>query len=202
MSECSCRRALSEGDPKERAANVHAAANTICGCEQFAFSAASPGIVLDSEVLHYVVSDPRSLLPSGHLNPAFLMQIDRGGLSVLRDRSDSLEFELTFSQLQKTAESANSEWYFYGVCSFTAERVRYRGSDRFLCVYDTPLEQKPNHADLMAPLIDADSKTARIKAERIRQKELVQLIGSTIISARDFRGGEFSHRTRKDNNSN
>ncbi|MBA9069888.1 hypothetical protein FHR71_003649 [Methylobacterium sp. RAS18] len=146
------------------------------------------------------MSDPKALL-NGSLNPTALIQIDSGGLSILRDAASDDEFLLTIDQLKSRATQQGSEWYFFGVCTFSAATVRYDGDERFLCVYDTGLPDKPHHADIMGPDLRALSQPAISKGEqerrnRARIKKMIDKIGPVFIGASRFRGGKFSEYAR------
>jgi hypothetical protein len=195
-----CREACSYSVKKERAARTHAASSEICGCETFSLSQYSPGIVSDDEKLHFVVSDPKSLL-NGVLSPNVLIQIDTGGLSILRDAASDEEFRITINELKARAEAQGAEWYFYGVCTFSASAIRYDEAKRFLCVYDTGLADKPNHADLMGPDLRAlatptISKGEHERRNRARIKRARDIIDSIFTGAARFRGGKFSEFAR------
>lgn len=197
-----CREACSHPTKKERAARAHAASPEVCGCETFSLSDYSPGRVSDDEQLHFVVGDPKSLL-NGSLSPNVLIQIDTGGLSILREAASDEEFWLTISQLKARAEAQGAEWYFYGVCTFSAASVRYDEARRFLCVYDTGLPDKPHHADLMGPDLRALSNPVISKSEQDRQnrarvKRARDKIDSIFTGASRFRNGKFSQFSRPD----
>ena len=196
-----CREACFHPDLKERAVRTHAAADGVCGCEAFSVSDHSPGLVADDEPLHFVVSDPKALL-NGSLNPTVLMQVDFGGLSVLRECASNEEFDITIKQLKERATAADSEWYFFGVCTFNASSVRYDGDKRFLCVFDTGLPDKPNHADVMGPDLSAMiqpqlTKTQKEKLNRARIKKMIDKIGPVLTGAARFRTGIFAGYSRQ-----
>lgn len=198
-----CREACFHENRKERAARAHAATPSICGCEAYSVSSHSPGPVDDREQLHFVVSDPKSLL-NGSLNPTALTQIDYGGLSVLRESASDTEFKITINQLKERANSADSEWFFFGVCSFTASTIRTDNNQRFLCVYDTGLPDKPNHADIMGPNFMSMSqppisKREQEKQNRARIKKMIDKIGPVFTSASRFRSGIFAEYSRQTN---
>lgn len=92
-----CRAAVDgEGTLVERMDN---ASDTPCGCEQSSVSELSPGVVGDEEELHFLVCDPGGML-DGRLNPDFLRQLDKDGLSVLRGAAGNEEFTLTLAELK------------------------------------------------------------------------------------------------------
>lgn len=155
----------------------------------------SPGRVSDGELLNLVVSDPNSLLPDGSLNPAMVVQIDLGGLSCLRGAAEDEEFRLTIDQLKTRSAAAGKQRFLHGVCIFPASTVRYDNDSRLLGVYDTALPDKPHHADMIAPdlhPITTLSKTQKEKENRRRYKRIIELIGATLVPARQFRGGQFA----------
>ena len=69
MGCAECREAL-EGTGTF-ADRINGASDETCGCEQHSLSNLSPGIVMDDENLHFIVSDPDGLL-DGRINPMLL----------------------------------------------------------------------------------------------------------------------------------
>ncbi|OSI67658.1 hypothetical protein BSZ22_24545 [Bradyrhizobium canariense] len=123
-----------------------------------------------------------------------LVQLDFSGVSVLRDCATNDEFDLTLRELKARSTAAGATRYFHGVCAFAAARVRYDEGARLVGVYDTSLPQKPNHADMIAPDHHAGtdaSKSQRERERRKRHKRVIELIGSTLVPARQFRSGSF-----------
>jgi len=113
-------------------------------------------------------------------------------LSVLRDGASNAEFEETLTELQARATAAGNPCHFHGILAFLAANVRFCASDRFLCVFDTALEKKPHHADLMRKPFPTDWTKSKTEKERmILVKELRQLIGSGFVAASRFRDGAF-----------
>ena len=184
-----CRVAFLHTPASERAARVDAAAPN-CGCEMHQAAKSSPGPVSDEEVLHLIISDPQSLLPTGYLNPAIATQIDRGGMSTLREKATDDEFIKTIEELRARSAGKGEERFFHGVLVFNTGAVRHDCGKRFLCVYDTALVDKPNHADVMAPVLEG-SKSAKTRAERARIKKVIEIIGQNFVSAASFREGSF-----------
>ena len=133
-----CRAAFATLNKKERAAAVHDAATRLCGCEEFKAVPGSPGQVQDHELLHLLVSDPLHVFQeTGELRPELALQIDRGGLSVLRSDAEDDEFRDTLDELRRKSTETGKERFFHGVITFKARDVRYRSAERFLCIYDT-----------------------------------------------------------------
>jgi hypothetical protein len=141
-----CRAAVAHPIATEIAARLHAACVAVCGCENFSLSDHSPGRVDDSELLDLIISDPQSIQDGKLPHPSALVQIDRAGLSVLRDRAANEEFEQTIRELKDRAEMNGKERFFHGICSIRTAGIRGDAENRFLCVYDTALRTKPNHA--------------------------------------------------------
>jgi hypothetical protein len=130
-----------------------------------------------------------------------LVPIDTFGLSVLRDNAANEEFERTVTELKARAEARGKERFFHGICSFTARSIRYSGNDRFLCVYDTALPNKPNHADIFGPDLKAIAGVTMSKGEQERQnrariKQFIDLIGNCFIPAANFRDGALTAHCR------
>ncbi len=165
---------------------MEAAADEPCGCEKIRLRDISPGPVLDNEALHFLVPHPGAII-DGKLTPAFLMQMNDNGLSVLRAHAADEEFRQSLDELKvRWSPKARK---FVGVASFLAARVRYDDSRRLCCVYDTALPGKPHHADIAGTVLKAESNTARKKLEMQRIKRFIDLVQPSFQSARDFRGG-------------
>jgi hypothetical protein len=196
-----CRAAAAHENDEEIAAKFHAAAATVCGCENFRLSDHSPGPVKDSELLDLIISDPQGIQGGKPPHPSILVQIDRGGLSVLRDTASSQEFEDTIQELKNRSKASGRERFFYGICSIPTAEIRFDGESRFLCVYDTAFPTKPNHADIIGPDLKAmaDSEISRPEQERrnrVRIKRFIDKIGDCFVSANAFRNGEFVSHAR------
>jgi len=194
MSRENCLAALASEPPETIAEQLHKATPECCGCEAYQLGDTSPGRVADNELLNLIISDPNSLLADGMLNPIMLVQLDRSGVSVLRDCAADDEFALTLSELNERSAANGRARYFHGVCAFAASMVRYDQGTRLVGIYDTSLPKKPNHADMIAPDIHAGtdaSKTQKEKDRRKRQKRVIELIGPCLIPARQFRAGAF-----------
>jgi hypothetical protein len=196
MTCATCRAAAAHDIDGEIAAKLHAASEAVCGCEKFRLSVHSPGLVDDSETLDLIINDPQSIQDGKIPHPSALVQIDRSGLSVLRDRAGNDEFELTINELKARAQASNKERFFHGICSINAAAIRFNGEARFLCIYDTALPTKPNHADIFGPDLKAMCVTEISKGEherrnRARIKKFLDVIGDCFVPARDFRGGAF-----------
>jgi hypothetical protein len=190
-----CRAALAHPNEKEIASKLHAATDGPCGCEKFRLAPQSPGVVQDDETLNLILTDPQSIKDGKSPHPGVLVQIDTFGLSVLRDAASNQEFEHTIRELIQRSKERGQERFFHGVCSFQAGEVRYDGQDRFLCVYDTALPEKPHHADVFGPDLSAPedkiSKGERERRSRARIKKLLDRINGRFASVAAFRGGAF-----------
>ena len=192
-----CQEAFRHEPYTERAAKVHAATNECCGCEKYKAWEHSPGRILDNEILHLLITDPTNLLNGVELDPTLAMQIDRGGLSTLREGASNNEFLLTIQALRARSAEKGDQRFFHGVLTFEAGTVRKIDGGRFLCIYDTGMADKPHHADLMAPPVSGASKSERKRAEMARYKSLIEAIGPSFVPAARFRGGVFSGYTRR-----
>jgi hypothetical protein len=191
-----CRAAAAHEIDGEIAAKLHAAGVVICGCEKFRLSDHSPGPVDDSELLDLVISDPQSIQGGRLPHPSVLVQIDKGGLSVLRDAASDQEFEITIQELRARAEANGKERFFHGICSIQTAAIRTDGKSRFLCVYDTALATKPNHADIFGPdhkamAVSDISRSELERRNRARIKQFIDKIGNCFVPASAFRGGAF-----------
>jgi hypothetical protein len=196
-----CRAAVAHQIEGEIAAKLHAACVAICGCEKFQLSDHSPGCVEDSELLDLIISDPQSIQGGKLPHPSVLVQIDRTGLSVLRDRAANEEFEQTIRELKDRAEEKGKERFFHGICSIQTAAIRGAGGSRFLCVYDTALPTKPNHADIFGPDLSAMagaviSKSEHERRNRARIKQFIDRIGNCFVPAKSFRDGAFVAHSR------
>lgn len=158
------------------------ASDTPCGCEQSSVSELSPGVVGDEEELHFLVCDPGGML-DGRLNPDFLRQLDKDGLSVLRGAAGNEEFTLTLAELKpRWAERVRR---FHGVATFRAGQVRFENGERICCVYDTALEGKPNHAVVAGPEFKGNDRKKLIA----RRKKYIIDVMKRFETASEFRGG-------------
>src|SRR5579863_8256140 len=99
-----------------------AAAHTeVCGCERFRLSDLSPAPVADEEELYFMVPHPEGLTANGRPNPAFLIQVNSDGLSVLRQGADNAEFEQTLTELAARWNAKTRK--FHGVATFKTATV-------------------------------------------------------------------------------
>lgn len=193
MSCAACIQALAV--EVDRVSSINSIPDIPCVCEQYSLSPLSPGPVVDDENLHYLVPTPNGLLENGYLNPTFVQQVEKNGLSVLRALAIDDEFELTVSQLR--ARWSQTGRKLHGIMTFAAGSVRYDNEDRLCCVYDTAEEDKPGHAELMA--IDISHKMTGLTKSQIKQmreariKKIVDRIGSNFESVATFRSGNLLH---------
>jgi hypothetical protein len=157
----------------------------------------------DEEILHYLVPTPEGRLDNGHLNPTFLTSVDVDGLSVLRDTAEDSEFEVTLAELRPRWQDRNRS--LEGVMSFKTSLVRHAAENRLCCVYDTGKQNKPNHADLMAPSLEghpqAVSANQLKKLQKIRIKKIVDKIGPSFTPVSEFRNGRFCQTSKEQNKS-
>lgn len=190
MVSCiACRIALASDPQHQRCEQVYAIESGSLACEQCGASDLGP--VSDDEVLNFLVCDPP--FEDGTLTPGGLVQIDRSGLSVLRDAASDDEFRKTYRQL-----SEGKPRNLVAIARFTASTVRYDGDQRLVGVYDTPLDGKPNHCDILGPHIPVvPDVTSKTKAETLRKKrikKLIEKIGpAALVPTEDFRGGFLFH---------
>jgi hypothetical protein len=181
-----CKTALAHEPHIDRVKAVQDVAGQLCGCEFTPANNLSPGIVQDDEMLFIIVRDPKDI-QSGHLSPHVGVQVDCGGWSCLRENATDAEFLKTFAELGVVTGGAQT---FYGIFSVRANDVRYKFCDRFMCVYDTALDGKPHHADIMAPNKLSNSRNKK------RVKLLLDRIGTSLVLAADFREGRFARFAR------
>ncbi|MDE3771490.1 hypothetical protein I7G86_07735 [Sinorhizobium meliloti] len=189
MSCNACRAAFAASDNKVSAVNN--CIDQVCGCEKFSVSDYSPGRVQDDEFLHFLVYTPEGRSENGKLSPALLMQVDRDGLSVLRDGAADCEFDETMSALRPRWQTNGRS--LEGIMTFAVSAVRHTPGGRFSCVYDTGMEKKPWHADLMLPELTATSKSQAKRLRFERLKALVDLIGNDFSDMKAFRNGRLAH---------
>ncbi|WLF95716.1 hypothetical protein Q5698_08535 [Brucella intermedia] len=158
-----------------------------CACESFSMDPRSPGPVADDENLHLIVRDPDGLLENKHLNPVFVQQLFKNGMSVLRQAAADDEFCLTVEELQQSWIPKNKS--VHGMLTFKAASVRYKDDQRLCCVYDTSLDNKPHHADMMAPkLKETPGVSLKVVKQRV-VKAIIDGIGSDFIPAVEIRDG-------------
>jgi hypothetical protein len=181
-----CRSAAHFEPAQERATRVHRACENPFACERYKLGRGSPGPVSDAEYLNLVITDPQAIDPrTGKLLPILVNQIDRGGLSVLRDAATIAEFDVTFAEMKKSSDAKGNERYFHSVCRFLTFSVRLENQARHLGVYDTALPGRPHHADILAP------PPASRRDQEARKRRIIDKIGPSLIAVADFRGGTF-----------
>lgn len=190
MSCENCRAAFAHANDDERARKFDEAAPRPCGCEKYRVSPHSPGPVTDDEVLCLLVSDPQMIV-DGWLHPSKLANFDTSGQSVLREAAADNEFENTMAELVSRSKERGKHRWCLGVLRFPVHAVRYCASDRFLCVYDTGMEHKPFHADLMCgPLVPDGATGGQLKRARMElAREVITALGREIVGPSDFRSG-------------
>jgi hypothetical protein len=147
--------------------------------------------VQDCEYLNLVISDPQVLDPrSGRVLPIVVNQVDKNGVSVLRDAAKNSEFEITFIEMKQRSDAKGEPRYFHGVYSFLAREVRHQGNVRWLGVYDTSIPKRPHHADMLAPPLQSR------RDREARKKQIIDALGTSFIAVADFRGGVFAKHAR------
>ncbi|TPK04585.1 hypothetical protein FJ872_27380 [Mesorhizobium sp. B2-5-9] len=161
------------------------------GCESCS-EPAGPGQVEDAEVLCFLLFDPQQVFDDGTLRPTAMNQVDFGGISTLREAADDTEFLLTVKEITANSEA---ERRLYGIAQFAAASVRYHDGLRLLGVYDTSLQGKPHHADLIAPVVARDVEVgppiSKGRRETLRKKRLLRLnekLGKVFLAS-EFRDG-------------
>jgi hypothetical protein len=140
----------------------------------------------DNEYLNLIITDPQSLDPrSGNILPVVVNQVDKNGVSVLRDAAADDEFEITFEELKRRSDEQGKERFFHGVCRFLAGNIRREGATQQLGVYDTSLHRRRHHADILAPPLQ---NRREVEA---RKKRILDKINPSYIPVADFRSGAF-----------
>lgn len=185
IGECrACRRAAARED-RGRVQAIFSCSAVPFGCERCRMAKHSPGQVANTELLHFLVTEPRVIDPrSGRLLPVAVNQMHEKGLSVLRDRASNDEFNITFLIMKKTSDAKGEERFWHSVSTVSVRSVRYDGEQRFLAVFDTAYPDRPAHADIMAPPVT--------KRERKQQdKMLLDRFNDNLIAVKEFRGGAF-----------
>jgi hypothetical protein len=143
--------------------------------------------------VHYIVPEPEGLV-GGKLNPMFMSQVDRDGVSVLREAAANQEFSLTLDELSARWAAKR---HFHGVYTFDVRSARSDADGRRLtCVYDTSLPGKRHHADIMGPTIQAPSTNNRRLQEKRRIKAFVENVSGSFTPAAQFRAGQFERYAR------
>lgn len=183
---------LNADDKAARISEIHPSP---CNCEKIRTNIFSPGPVKDEEVLYWIVSEPNAIFENGKLNPIFLKQVDRKGLSVLRRDADDTEFEHSLIQLDKGWRLKGR--YFHGIALFNTGNVRAfqdRGT-QCMFVFDTAVQEKPHHADLFAKdlnIIDPSlDKKQQGREEKKRIKKFIDDVALDFEAATNFRFGKF-----------
>lgn len=180
-----CRKAFRQEDD-DRVTQVNAACGQSAGCELYKASIFSPGRVSDTEVIHFLITDPQAVDPrSGKLLPGLLSQLDKKGLSFLRQGATNVEFEITFKMMKRGSDSRGQERFLYSVSTVTVNDVRFHNNERLAGVYDTAVPERPNHADVMGV------STEKKHRER-RKKRLLELLDAGNVGVAQFRNGVFA----------
>ncbi|MEO9169162.1 MAG: hypothetical protein ABI230_12240 [Aestuariivirga sp.] len=186
-----CKRALAVG--QGRVDSINAVTGSPCACETSKVSQYSPGPVQNDEKMYFLASLPNSRMGSGHINPQYLAQLEKDGLSVLREHAADNEFAITLRMLAKHWKDKGKT--FEGVISFHARQIRDAKEPRLCCIYDTGEPDRPHHAELMATKIAVcypNLKENQLKeARKARIMEVMKLIGNGFTSAQEFRQGKF-----------
>jgi hypothetical protein len=112
------------------------------------------------------------------------MQIDKAGLSMLRDTAPDHEFVQTVAEMRLRDPNR----VLHGVAMFPAAAARYHDERRLVGLYDTPLEGKPHHVDMIGPKVEAPSRGQKKVLEKRRYSILIEKIGEIVLAA-DFRQG-------------
>ncbi|MBB3594349.1 hypothetical protein FHX08_004753 [Rhizobium sp. BK529] len=185
MTSEACRLAFAQNDDRVKA--VNSCIPEPCGCEAYTASDMSPGTVASEETLHFLVYTPEGRMENGYLNPALVMQSQTNGLSVLRGAASDSEFEVTAEELLPRWQTRGRS--LDGVMIFPASAVRYKDEVRFCGVYDTAMERKPHHADIMMVGFEGLSNSQAKK----RLKSLVDAIGTNFEDMDTFRDGRLGH---------
>lgn len=184
-----CRLAAARED-SERVAAIFACSDEAYVCEECCASRFSPGRIQDGETIHFLVTDPQTVDPrSGKLLPSAVLQMHRGGLSVLRDCASNAEFQITFNMLKTSSDAKGKERYWHSVSSPQVRSVRYNANNRCVAVIDTGYKERPAHADIIAPLLE--------RREREKQtKHLLSTMDAHLSAVAVFRGGAFASNAR------
>lgn len=186
-----CRNAFAVKTNK-RVEDVNKVSPKICSCEIHRASLISPGIVDDAEKIHYIITEPLNEvfdIRSGRLLPGVLSQLDKKGISVLRETASNSEFERTFKIIKSNAKSRGAERFFHSVATAQVRDVRYDGEERLTGVYDTAIFGRRRHADVMG----TGSKS--LQKER-RKMALLKVLNANIEPTDTFRGGAFAKYNR------
>ncbi|MFK5598241.1 hypothetical protein ACFZ8E_14785 [Methylobacterium sp. HMF5984] len=128
-------------------------------------------------------------LRSGKLLAGVLIQLEKKGLSALRQNAANQEFEITFKLLKDASIERGKERFWHSVATMPAGSVRAKDSEKISAVYDTSVENRRHQADIMG------ISTERKQKER-NKKALLDVMNLNITSTDEFRGGVFSHHAR------
>jgi hypothetical protein len=84
-------------------------------------------------------------------------------------------------QLTKGGAEPNS---LVGAAILRVSAIRTLGTpERWFCVYDTEDGTKEHHADVLATIPQAESRSKRDRVEKDRRAELSKLLGSYVVKA-------------------
>lgn len=153
-------------------------------CELVKTVKSSPGPVKDAEELHFLITDPPKLLQDGTLHPAVVKQLDLGGLSTLRHSASLDQYEATLRKLNEGNNvSGKPRRRLTDIVVWSARDIRGALCDgnRIFGIFDTALDKRSHHADIMA-FPNANSKNQAEKQKRI----LIRDVSFKSISYDDF----------------
>ncbi|QEE40706.1 MULTISPECIES: hypothetical protein [unclassified Methylobacterium] len=118
-----------------------------------------------------------------------LLQLDKKGLSVLRQNASDHEFEITFDLLKEASRKRDKDRFWHSVATMPAGDVREKDGEKIAAVYDTSVKDRRHHADIMGVSTDRKQKERHKKA-------ILDIMNLSISSTAEFRGGVFAHHAR------
>lgn len=129
-----------------------------CACENASPSPSGFGQISDDETLRYFVTSRSDIdlkrAPKKGITSAIFNRIFKRGVSTARaSKADRTELELTAALLHENQVQQCGEYGgIMGIVDFAAGAVRFPHptKERTCCALETPLEERPAHADLVA----------------------------------------------------
>jgi hypothetical protein len=152
----------------------------------------SPSRVANTETLHFLASDPQTVDPrSGRLLPLAVAQVNKGGLSVLRECATDQEFVSTIELLVAASRAKQQNRYLHSIRHVTTESIRTHDGRRFLGVIDTGYRDRPAHADIFG------SKPSGRMAQEKQTMILLSKLDANFTLTSNFRRGVLSPYARR-----
>lgn len=189
------RKYLDEWSAKGGTSGEAADAYPDCGCEAASPHPGGLGPVGDDEMLRHLIASrsqvdlKRPNKASSKFTHARMSRIFDSGLSVFRyESADAKELEFGAREVYQSALKRDpTDTQYSGICGvldFPAGSARWdiQGHSRLCCVFETPLDERPSHADIVYHRAKPDDPE---EALEIKAKLLAQIGGNAAIKGAD-----------------